>query len=104
MAKLTIFYWRDIPAQVVAKAGREEARRELEPRFLMAIDSAAMKASMHGNDAYLEQWRRGTPEACGDDLEAEVEAAKERLESTYDRRRLAALVKSGGVADESTGA
>ncbi len=99
MAELVVLYWRDIPAQVIAKAGREQARRELSPRFLAAIDSAAMQAGLIGNDAYLEAWRRGTAEPCGDDLEAEVEAAVERLEAAFDKKRLAALVKSGGSAE-----
>ena len=29
MASLTILYWRDIPSQVIAKAGRAMAKREL---------------------------------------------------------------------------
>ena len=28
MAQLTIVYWRDIPAQVIVKAGRRSAKRE----------------------------------------------------------------------------
>ena len=33
MAKLTIVYWRDIPAQVIVKAGRNAAKRQLADRF-----------------------------------------------------------------------
>ena len=29
MGSLTIIYWRDIPSQVIAKAGRKTAKREL---------------------------------------------------------------------------
>ena len=32
MAHLTILYWRDIPSQVVVKAGRAAAKRELPER------------------------------------------------------------------------
>ncbi len=46
MAELTIVYWRDIPAQVVAKAGRRAARQQLSERFEKAIDRAAMKAKL----------------------------------------------------------
>lgn len=96
MATLTILYWRDIPAQVVAKAGRTSAKRELSPRFTAAIDSAAMRSGASDTDAYLAEWRRGTPEPCGDDLEAEATTAAERLERDYDKARLAGLAGNGG--------
>ncbi len=98
MAEMTLVYWRDIPAQVIVKAGRRAtARRELEPRFQQAIDRAATRSGLHGTDAYLEQWRRARPVACGGDLEAEAAAAARRLEADYDDIRLAALVAAGGV-------
>lgn len=96
MAQLTIVYWRDIPAQVIVKAGRKNAKIQLTERFEKAIDRAAMRAKLHGSDAYLEEWRRGKPDECGDDLEAEAAAAASRLESEYDEARLARLVAAGG--------
>ena len=42
MASLIILYWRDIPSQVIVKAGRSSAKRELSERFIRAIDAAAM--------------------------------------------------------------
>jgi hypothetical protein len=96
MAQLTVVYWRDIPAQVIVKAGRRNAKVQLSERFEKAIDRAAMRAKMSGSDAYLEQWRRGAPQDCGDDLEAEAGAAAERLETDYDDTRLAQLIASGG--------
>ncbi len=97
MAQLTIVYWRDIPAQVIVKAGRKNAKIQLTERFEKAIDRAAMRAKLHGSDAYLEEWRRGTPEACGDDLEAEAAAAATHIETVYDDARLAELVAAGGL-------
>jgi len=94
--QLTVVYWRDIPAQVIAKAGRKNARIQLSERFEKAIDRAAMRAKLTGTDAYLEHWRRGAPAECGDDLEAAAEAAARRLENDYDDARLAALVAAGG--------
>ena len=44
MAKLITVYWRDIPAQVTAKAGRKTAKIQLTDRFQEAIDMAAMRA------------------------------------------------------------
>ncbi len=98
MAQRIILFWRDIPTQVIVRQGRTTAKRELAERFAIAVDAAAMTAGMHGSDAYLEQWRRGTPEPCGDDLEAEAEAARVALEAEYDLPRLSALVKNGGAA------
>ncbi len=96
MADRIIVYWRDIPAQVIIKAGRKSAKRELPLRFTEAIDMCAMRVGAHGTDAYLAEWRRGTPEPCGDDLEAEADAALAHLESEYGRDRLRQLVADGG--------
>ena len=96
MAKLTTVYWRDIPAQVIAKERRDTAKIVLTERFAEAIDKAAMRAQMAGTDAYLEQWRR-VVDNCGRDLQAAVDAAAAELEQAYDEERLEALVKTGGV-------
>jgi hypothetical protein len=98
MAQRIILFWRDIPAQVIVRQGRTSEKRELAPRFALAVDAAAMAAGLHGADAYLDQWRRGTPEPCGDDLAAEAAAAEAALEAEYDAARLAALVRNGGIA------
>ena len=97
MAQLITVYWHDIPAQVIAKAGRQSAKRELSPRFQEAIDRAAMVSGEHGTDAYLAAWRLDVG-ACGDDLEAEAAAAAARIETEFDDARLGTLVKSGGSA------
>lgn len=96
MATLTVIYWRDIPAQVLVKAGRRTAKRQLPDRFQEAIDMAAMKAGLHGTDGYLSAWRRSEPIDCGSDLEAEAEAAAGRLERDYCDTRLASLARAGG--------
>lgn len=95
-AALTIVYWRDIPAQVIAKAGRRSERRVLSTRFEKAIDQAAMHAGLHGSDAYLEHWRRSSPVACDDDLAAAADEAVARLEATFTPEVLAAHVRAGG--------
>jgi gamma-glutamyl:cysteine ligase YbdK (ATP-grasp superfamily) len=91
--------WRDIPAQVLVKAGRRTARRQLPERFEQAIDRAAIRAGLTGTDAYLEQWRRSDPVPCGDDLEAEAQAAADALEAEYTPERVRALVANGGRAE-----
>ena len=96
MAQITIVYWRDIPAQVIAKEKRTAAKRVLPERFEKAIDRAAMRSRARDTDAYLAEWRRGKPSPCGDDLEAEADAVASRLDAEYDDGRLAALVETGG--------
>jgi len=96
MGSLTIVYWRDIPAQVIAKAGRQNAKRVLDVRFEKAIDRAAMKSGARDTDSYLAEWRRADPVPCGDDLEAEAALAAQRLEAEYDDARLKTLIDNGG--------
>ena len=97
MAELVIVSWRDIPAQVIVKTGRKSARRPLPGRFQEAIDHAAMRAGLRDTDAYLAEWRRTPAGPCGDDLEAEAEAAATRLDSNYPPERLRALAAAGGL-------
>ncbi len=99
MAKLTTVYWRDIPAQVIAKERRENAKMVLSERFAEAIDKAAMRAKMAGTDAYLEQWRREESK-CGKDLQAAVDEAAAKLEQTFTDDRLDSLVRNGGLEVE----
>ncbi len=99
MAELTVISWRAIPAQVVAREGRETARAQLPDRFQRAIDAAAMKAGLHESDAYLEEWTR-TSRPCGADLETVVAAEAEALEAAFPPERLAAFVRAGGVEPE----
>ena len=98
VAELTLVYWRDIPAQVIVKRGREVAKRHLSERFEVAMAKAAMRAKLGDSDAYLAEWRRTEPVTCGDDLEAEASAAAARLEAEYDEERLQQLIASGGKA------
>ena len=97
MAQLQIVYWRDIPAQIMVKAGRRnQAKRELSLRFTEAIDMAAMRTGAAETDDYLAEWRRGDPVPVGDDLETEAQNAMDAIEKEYDKDRLVALVKNGG--------
>lgn len=97
MAQLQIVYWRDIPAQVIVKAGRKsQAKRELSLRFTEAIDMCAMQTGASETGDYLAEWRRSDPVEVGDNLEDEADRAAGRLETEYDKARLVALVKAGG--------
>ncbi len=95
MAKLTIVYWRDIPAQVIAKQGRTSAKVPLDVRFEKAIDRAAMRARKIDADAYLNDWRREAV-ACGEDLDAEARTTAQRLEGEFPDERLEKIIRNKG--------
>ena len=97
MASLIIISWRDIPAQVIVKRGRETAKVQLSHRFQEAVDRAAMRAGKGSSDAYLADWARSTPRPCGDDLNAEAAAEAARLEAKYTDDELERLVRAKGV-------
>ena len=101
MASLTVIWWRDIPAQVLARDGRRSSKTVLHPRFQVAIDKAASRAGKRAYNDYIEEWRK-VARACGDEIETEVAAEVSRLEAEYDRHRLAELIQSGGVAGGPT--
>lgn len=96
MADLIVVYWRDIPAQVIVRKGRQNAKRELPARFSEAIDMAAMRSGETNTDDYLAEWRKADPVPVSDDLEAEAEKAATDLDAQYPRERLVALAKAGG--------
>jgi hypothetical protein len=95
-AELTIIRWRDIPAQVLARSGRDRASVQLPDRFQEAIDTAATRIGLIGTDEYLAEWHRDT-RPCGDDLEAEAQAEAARLVEAFGDDELEALAATGGV-------
>lgn len=98
MAEITIVYWRDIPAQIIAGRGRRGTKVPLSERFEQAIDRAAMKAGLVGTDAYLAEWRRAPAvEVAGDETEAAAAEAA-RIEADYTPERLRALIDNDGWA------
>ena len=101
MPKLTTVFWRDIPAQVIAKQGRSTVKIPLSERFPVAIDKAAMRAGMAGSDAYLEAWRRQV-DSCGPDMQSAVEHKVAELEEAYNDDLLAEIVRNKGIALSSS--
>jgi Virulence factor len=95
-ATLTVIWWRDIPAQVLARGRAGTEKVVLPQRFQLAIDRAADVAGRTGSDAYLAEWRRVT-RPCGDDLAAEAGAEAQALEARYPRGELQRLADAGGV-------
>ena len=96
MAKLITIYWRDIPAQVIARVGRANHKQELPVRFSRAIDRAAMRAGKGSSHAYLADWRRETRVLQGDP-EAAVTEEISRLQDEFPPERLELMVRAGGV-------
>jgi len=97
--KLTVIYWRDIPSQVMAQKGSERVSIELTPRFLKAIDSAAMFAGKTESKAYMEHWRK-EPRECTEDIQAEAEAVAKELEEAYSKEDLRLLIKAKGIKEK----
>ncbi len=102
MAKLILISWRDVPAQVLVKSGRETAKVQLSHRFQEAVDRAAMRAGKSGSDAYLADWKRSEPRRCGDDLQAEAAAEAARIEAQYTDEDLLRLIRAHGL-EQPTG-
>jgi hypothetical protein len=98
MATLTIISWRDIPAQVVGKRGRETAKIQLSARFQEAVDRAAMRAGKGSSDAYLADWKRSDPQPCGDDIQKVVADTAAEIEARYTDADLERLIKAKGLA------
>lgn len=94
---LEVIYWRDIPAQVMARRGRTVHRIELSPRFQSAIDRAAARAGLTGEDAYLAEWHK--ERSTGED-EPESMATREasRLEEEFPDDVLQRFVRNGGLS------
>ena len=96
MSEVQIVLWRDIPAQVKARHGRERAALSLSPRFQEAIDAAAMRAGLYETDDYLGEWRASAWEEAVGSPEEAVEKHAAEIEGDYSDERLRLLVDRGG--------
>ncbi len=97
MANLIIISWRDIPAQVIVRRGRETAKVQLSARFQEAVDRAAMRAGRGSSNAYLADWRRSDPQPCSDDIHVTARTEADRIEALYSDERLEQLIRSKGL-------
>ena len=102
MASLTIISWRDIPAQVIGRRGRETAKVQLSARFQEAIDRAAMRAGKGSSDAYLADWKRSAPQPCDENIEAAAAEAAAALEARYSDADLEHLIRAKGLDARAT--
>jgi len=99
VSKLTIIYWRDIPAQVIGQQGRKRHKQVLDDRFAVAIDRAAMRAGKGSSNLYLDEWRRES-RPCEGAIEEAVKAEVFRLEALFPDDVLEATAKAGGVVEK----
>lgn len=97
MAKLITIWWRDIPAQVIGRVGRDNHKQELAPRFAQAIDRAAMRAGKGSSDLYLAEWRRESEEVPAAGIADLVAARVAALEAQFPDEHLERVVKAGGL-------
>ena len=95
--RLAVIYWRDIPAQVKARAGRNRVSTPLPDRFMAAVDRAATIAGKTTTDEYIAEWREET-RPCGADLQAEADREAKRLDDAYPQELIRAYVNNGGWA------
>jgi hypothetical protein len=102
--ELVVIFWRDIPAQVNARAGAEKHQVVLPRRFQRAIDDAAMVAGKKTANEYVGEWRRTALPigADGDGIAAAAHAEARRLEEAFTRERLQLFVANGGWDPDST--
>ena len=98
MAQITLVMWRDIPAQIIAGAGRRGVKKPLPERFEQAIDRVAMKIGARDQDAYLAEWRKAPPYEVEGEAEDVAKAEAARLEAEFDTARLKALIDAEGRA------
>lgn len=91
-----IVYWRDIPAQVKVRSGRQRAAQQLPERFQEAIDAAAMAGRTTDTDSYLEEWRSTDWETAEGELESFAGGKASELEKQYPPERLKALAANRG--------
>lgn len=101
MSKLTVIYWRDIPAQVIGQQGRKRHKQVLPERFATAIDRAAMRAGKGSSNAYLEEWRRES-RPCEGDVEQAMNEEVARLDALFPDDVLEATVKAGGLLNKES--
>lgn len=96
MPQVTVVYWRDIPAQIIVGSGRRAAKVQLPERFEQAIDRCAMKVGARDADAYLSEWRRGSPYAVDGEPADVASGEAARLDTDFDADAIRGLIENDG--------
>jgi Virulence factor len=97
--EIVVISWRDIPAQVNGRAGRERHQVVLPERFQKAIDRAAKVAGKKTVHEYVAEWQRTSLPLEGDPLTA-ARAEAARLEAAFPSQKLRAFAAAGGFDPE----
>ncbi len=100
MLEITILYWRDIPAQLIAGRGRKAIKYKLPEKYEKAIDRCAMKNGAKDSETYLEGWRKFvfTTTNSGPNV---LKGEATKLEEYYSNEKLEFLVNNGGWNTDS---
>ena len=83
MARVSIMYWKEIPAQVKAEDAGGEVSRQLHSRFQEGIDTISMIDGSYGADAYLEAWEWGPEIEMPGSAEEAAESLIQKIESRF---------------------
>jgi hypothetical protein len=94
-AEVVVISWRDIPAQVNARAGDERHQVLLPYRFQKAVDRATKMAGKKNAHEHVAEWQRRSFPIDGDPLAA-ARAEATRLDTAYPTERLRTLIAAGG--------
>ncbi|WP_051063326.1 virulence factor [Ilumatobacter nonamiensis] len=89
--------WRDIPAQLTARAGGDQHKVLLHARFQHAIDRAAAVAGLTSTHDYVQEWRSVAAPLDEGDVAAQLDQRCAEIEGDFPRDRLEALVANGGL-------
>jgi hypothetical protein len=96
VAEFRVTYWRDLPSLVTARDREHTAKAALDPRFMIAIDEAAMRLGATDSDAYLEGWRQSDWDERSGSPEAVAQAVANELESEFGENRVQEMLDSYG--------
>jgi len=96
VAEFRVTYWRDLPSLVTARDGGHTAKASLDPRFMVAIDEAAMRLGATDSDAYLEGWVQGEWQERSGGADEVVAAVAQELDAEYSQTRVQAMLDSYG--------
>lgn len=104
MAMYQVLYWHGIPTQVRARGEDGRVSKALPPRFMAAVDKAAMASKSVSGDDYMAgfQWgerqkREGTAEDVTTAVVAELDAAC----PTIDHRAIALQLREERAKEQS---
>ena len=98
MASLTVIWWRDIPAQVLARDGRRASKVVSSIRGSRSRSTRPPAGPASAPTTTTSRSGGRSPAAAATTSRPRSPPRSERLEAEYDKHRLAELIQTGGVA------